>query len=397
MLAVLKNEDSTSFAIEACELFEQSQLYGQYSISSLNRLKDEIKILKIVKEKYGIENLDPYNFSLEDGEMDYPLYKKIFDAILHALQKLLLAVTNFIHSVANFISSRIVKSRIQYYEKFKSEVPALLNHYKKNKKAYKDFKVYIPAIDLKKFILKLPEIPHHYSKLNKTIEDLLNTGEKIINEIIKDGERTPSLMKLGVIFVTTNPGAALKLLSATSHKAKDFIKKMMGDLLFGSAAAINYVQNGLEAKLAAPGTVAKYIFYDVKHPKKREIDLDEYFTLKNNKNIFSILDAKFVDALDKYCKEMKNSGKMLDKITKNVGTLSHKLSKIYSLWRKERKGTRTVRNLMRAVLENIAFARLLSSFFFGISLNVMKEFLRQQNYAYTAFRILISSKSIYKK
>lgn len=104
------------FAMEAMNLLGQSDQFGLYATQGMESMRYELSLVKAIKTRYGIEGLDINKFAMENKFKD--LAKKIGGAIVAGFKKLILAISNFIKSIMNFIGGQIAKTQNGLKEKY---------------------------------------------------------------------------------------------------------------------------------------------------------------------------------------------------------------------------------------------------------------------------------------
>jgi len=110
------NTDQTNFAIESTRLLGESNALSNYVAHSLGEINRIYSVVGTIKERYGVEKLDPYTFSQEAGVKEF--LKGAWNAIVAAFKKIIQAISNFFNMIKNFIGSQIAKTQEKLVEQY---------------------------------------------------------------------------------------------------------------------------------------------------------------------------------------------------------------------------------------------------------------------------------------
>jgi len=385
------NEDDSSYAIEAVNNYNDAVLFGNYANMAFEHLQSEPVFLGRIKEAFSIENLDPYNFSLEaddKGKGPTPkvkiakanIFKRIFSAIAMAFKKLIMMIGNFIRSVMNAIKGGMLKSAAKFYENNKAQLPALLKKYGDT-----TFKGVIPVktpnynkIDTTKINSLTDTLCSHQEEVERVLE-------KIKSMKAHGAPGNGNLVKgIGTFFSNTT-----KALFSGSHKLENVFNNASKDLTdilsLGVPEAKTFLaKKGAMTSMGAPSKVASIIIFGTEKPVVKNVKYSEFIKAFPFEN----LSQKSMDDMKKIIKEGEKGAKSLQKAYKQIQASAKAVEEAIATsvapqyYNGLKKGCNALTSLGNAT-------RMLNVYMCGVLLNVHKEHLRCVSYLSTIARGLV--------
>ena len=114
-------EDSTYFSAEAFNELNVARIINEFNNNYIETINYNIKLAHKIKNTYGIEDVNFYNLSLEDIDFK-EIFKRIKIATISIIRRLIMAVSNFIKSVTNYIGSLAFKKQEKYYSENRATI-----------------------------------------------------------------------------------------------------------------------------------------------------------------------------------------------------------------------------------------------------------------------------------
>ena len=122
----LHNTDATNFAMEAVRLNGEAQLLSAFAAQGLEEINHDYKMIVAIKQKYGVEGLDPYKFGREGVK---EILQKVGMAIVTTFKKIIQAISNFIRSVLNMIGGAMAKGQSKLFETYGNKYSDLITKF----------------------------------------------------------------------------------------------------------------------------------------------------------------------------------------------------------------------------------------------------------------------------
>ena len=128
------SRSSESFFMEAGSLIGEAIAIESYLDVSIRQLDKSVSLVKTVKEKFGLEKLDPLYFVLESGteteaadvkvkkEKAGQFWKNVLNAIMEFFQRMILAIANFVKGIQVWLAGPLAKGESDFYVRYKGEI-----------------------------------------------------------------------------------------------------------------------------------------------------------------------------------------------------------------------------------------------------------------------------------
>lgn len=366
------SEDSLGYSnIAALESYNEAILCGKQSQYLYNQMKNNIKLVKTIKDTYGLENkIKGYDIH-KNG-----IFKKIFDFVMTAIKRLIQTISNFILSISNALSSIAVKNSVKKYMNRKKDFYNGIKLFKvsynnmkqKNNKNYiNKFKVYMPVFNLMDF---LSNSDKHFNKINRFVTDI-NNNANVVNNIMNSISRkkTESVSYFKLALSTLAPQIFV-------NKAYNDIKEAIS---FGNSSVASYVtftkNNSKSFNFSSPSKVVNILFYNTDKPIKTELNIDKYIKLVSP----NIISESTFDGLKSFVKIGKEINKKLNDslatVRKGVSTGEYTLGTV-----KDTKKLRTAQETYNMIYQYSNITRRFNSFSVGVLLHIYKEYTYHQRY-----------------
>jgi hypothetical protein len=184
-------EDTHALTMEGMNDIQEGKQFLLYAQLGLESLNNELSLLKSVKNNFSIENLDIYNFGLEEEEASKSgiadkkknIFQKIWGAIVSAVKKVVGGITNFFKGLfgkktkSDMINmSAEIQNKPGELEKKAKDLPKD----KKNMIQVKELK--LGFNDVKGFVASLVSMVGDY----KTTQQKLNVIAQKMQDVLND-------------------------------------------------------------------------------------------------------------------------------------------------------------------------------------------------------------------
>jgi len=379
----IHNTDPTNFAIEATRLQGESDLFGNYVNHALEEINYTYRTLVTVKQRYGIERLDPYKFSQEGiGEA----LKTAWNAIVAAFKKLILAIMNIVRSIVNYIGSKIAEGQEKLVDEY-NDIKTKSNFSTICTKA-KKIKCILPTSSSKAaFNVTMEDIKKLISEYTDKVPEL----EKVIDESTKDSAAMASkpIIENGK-FKGRTPGhpamsAAEKSISMKIDKAiKEAMKAFENSKL---------IKKG--GKITDPKHIVNMGLYGKAKPDLRETPPNTIITAMGIDFISKEHLEKFKDLIG----ELKNLVKELNSCLKSCIAASKNAEKFFKGEKGEdNKAAMRQHRANRKALQALSWERNIAGVYNGMVICFFGAYLRTRGYVAASVKSLMAAdKELEKK
>lgn len=372
------NEDSTSYSIEAMNLYNDSIIIGDYASKAIESLTSDIKLVAAVKQRYGIEKLNPYTFSLEDegapATKKKNIIKTIFSAIATVFKKLIMTVGNWIRALMNSIKAGLLKRSIQFYETHAKEIPNLLKQYKTEK-----IKAAVPT---KKFTGFSNDKTINTDKINSITEKLESLQSNLATYVDKISAASNIKNKHLAWFSANWPFSKL---ASANNIFKSLSKDLASALSLGNPDALAFLQKGNTAtKISSPAKVASIIVFGSEKVKTTETTIEAFTKMVP----LSTMSQDSANAVKSFVKEGEKTAKKLQKAYLSIQKAATTVEK--ALNKSGGGGVSADLSKSLTAITSVSNAtRMINVYMVGMLLNVHKEYLRLVSYCGTIVRLLV--------
>ncbi len=177
------HSDPLCFITTSIENYNEALLINQSIVNTFQLLRNDIRLIKKVKDSFGIElYVDP----LKEYSDRFDFLTKIWNKIVAFFKRLGMAIGNFIRSIATTIGSFAFKKQNKFYDDHKATFHNMLVHLKNDLK----IKCKLPSSTdtLQKFITIFPKYIENLNKNTETFEKYTKQLNDIYTKI-QNGEK----------------------------------------------------------------------------------------------------------------------------------------------------------------------------------------------------------------
>ncbi len=358
------HSDPLCFITTSIENYNEALLINQSIVNTFQLLRNDIRLIKKVKDSFGIElYVDP----LKEYSDRFDFLTKIWNKIVAFFKRLGMAIGNFIRSIATTIGSFAFKKQSKFYDDHKATFHNMLVHLKNDLK----IKCKLPSSTdtLQKFITIFPKYIENLNKNTETFEKYTKQLNDIYTKI-QNGEKV----------------------SAPLHNVEMTLNSLKKNMNFSNAGffaralPINTpIPTNLGWLKTSPAKIVEFLIYEEKQNSKQkkyiDVEIGKFFKYIP----FEFLSQQSAAVVQQFVKEGRITAKNLNK---EIGYAKTILAKVERLAGGKDLPKSTFRIINSYQLLS-AISRNLYSFIVSIILNIFKEFIKLRSYCYRGAQLVI--------
>lgn len=381
--------DEYTNGVESILLYNEAIQYGNFATESINNFKKDMKLLKNIDKKFGIESEN------DVGVKKLSIFKKIWNAIINAFQKLIASAANFIKSVEAWMAKASQSATLSKFENHIDDVKEIISTFENKSSRIRGIIIKFYPIKINAGLI-YKNMEENAKKLSSLPVEVSNNLKKITNEFV-------DTIKNNKVFFSDDKTKKEKIFSFLKTKIlkyknpKETFDKLitnMEEVLFINKQVVEHMKKmgGGKIKLTEPSKVVKYVIYGSDKPIMQTYNVEDLSSTLIKKIPFDVLHPKYFNILKNYNNANKYFIKSMNILFKDIRVSLKEADEILNQMVKSKNNNPILQECIKTITDYNQYSRQIMTFSMGLHLSWYREIIKLREAPIKVIKLFLSLK-----